>query len=482
MNQVDLLIRGARVVSDHQIIEASVAIDGEKIVAVGRDELMPSAREVVQADGLYLLPGAIDSHVHFRDPGYAHKETWKTGSAAAACGGVTTVFDMPNTNPPTGTIEALRMKQKAAESSYVDYGIHGLLGDDTVGHLEELVDAGCTSFKAFVGNTFGNLPAPTDGALLEGFEKLAPLGIRTVVHAENSSILSRRQKRMQEAGRIDALAHLAARPVVAEIEAIGRVLTLAEWTGARVHIAHHSAADSLFLIREAKRRGVDVTVETCPQYLLLNTDHTDRLGGILRLNPPIREPRHNQPLWDALMDGTIDMIATDHAPHAPEEKTRENIWECDCGFPGIETQMALMLTEVNRERASLMDYVRWSSVSPAKAWGIYGKKGVITPGADADIAIVDMQRSGILSENQLHSTSKISPWHGRPVKGYPLHTLVRGKFVMRNGELVTEAAGCGRSVKAIQQMPTPRPQNTEHYTSAILSTPEGVRPTAEPRR
>tara|TARA_Y100001947_G_scaffold158575_1_gene172172 strand:- start:3682 stop:4230 length:549 start_codon:yes stop_codon:yes gene_type:complete len=182
------------------------------------------------------------------------------------------------------------------------------------------------------------------------------------------------------------------------------------------------------------------------------------------------------------MDGTIDMIATDHAPHAPEEKTRENIWECDCGFPGIETQMALMLTEVNRERASLMDYVRWSSVSPAKAWGIYGKKGVITPGADADIAIVDMQRSGILSENQLHSTSKISPWHGRPVKGYPLHTLVRGKFVMRNGELVTEAAGCGRSVKAIQQMPTPRPQNTEHYTSAILSTPEGVRPTAEPRR
>ena len=123
--------------------------------------------------------------------------------------------------------------------------------------------------------------------------------------------------------------------MVAEIEAIGRVLTLAEWTGARVHIAHHSAADSLFLIREAKRRGVDVTVETCPQYLLLNTDHTDRLGGILRLNPPIREPRHNQPLWDALMDGTIDMIATDHAPHAPEEKTRENIWECDCGFPGI---------------------------------------------------------------------------------------------------------------------------------------------------
>jgi len=482
MKIVDLVIRGAKVVSADQIIEACVAIDGELIVAVGRESQMPPAKEVLDADGMYLLPGAIDSHVHFRDPGYPNKETWKTGSAAAACGGVTTVFEMPNTNPHTATLEALRLKQKAAESSYVDFGIHGLLGDDTVGHLEELLDAGVTSFKAFVGNTFGNLPSPTDGALLEGFEKLAPLGIRTVVHAENSSILARRQKRMQAQGRIDAHAHLAARPVVAEIEAIGRVLTLAEWTGARVHIAHHSAADSLFVIRDAKRRGVDVTVETCPQYVLLNTDLTDHLGGILRLNPPIREARHNQPLWDALLDGTIDMIATDHAPHAPDEKTRPNIWECDCGFPGVETQMALMLTEINQERASLMDYVRWSAVAPAKAWGIYGPKGVIAVGAHADIAIVDMNKTGILSQNQLQSISKISPWHGRSVKGYPIHTLLRGRFVMRDGKLVTEAAGWGRSVKAIQAMPKAKPLNTEHYISAILKTPEGVRPTAEPLR
>lgn len=478
--EVDLVIRGARIVSPDQIIEASVAIAGEQIVAVGHDDTMPPAREEMRADGLYLLPGAIDSHVHFRDPGYPNKETWKTGSAAAAMGGVTTVFEMPNTHPATGTLEALRMKQKAAEASYCDFGIHGLLGDDTVDRLEELLDAGVTSFKAFVGNTFGNLPAPTDGALLEGFEKLAPLGIRTVVHAENSSILFRRQKKMQEAGRIDAMAHLAARPAVAEIEAIGRVLTLAEWTGARVHIAHHSAADSLFLLREAKRRGVDVTAETCPQYLLLNTDHMLKLGGVMRLNPPIREARHNQPLWDALMDGTLDMIATDHAPHTPEEKTRESIWDCDCGFPGVETQMPLMLTEVNRGRASLMDYVRWSAVAPAKAWGLYGTKGVIAPGAHADIAFVDMERAGILSQNKLQSISKISPWNGRPVKGYPLHTLLRGRFVMRDGRLVTDAVGWGRSVKGVQQMPTAKPRNTEHYSSAILETPPGVPRNAVP--
>ncbi|HSI47168.1 MAG TPA: allantoinase AllB [Ideonella sp.] len=480
MKSADLVIRGARVVSADQIIEASVAIAGEHIVAVGHDDLMPPAAQELCADGLFLLPGAIDSHVHFRDPGYPHKETWKTGSAAAACGGVTTVFEMPNTNPPTGTLEALRLKQKAAESSYVDYGIHGLLGDDTIERLEALLEAGVTSFKAFVGNTFGNLPAPTDGALLEGFEKLAPLGIRTVVHAENSSILLRREQRMQAAGRQDALAHLAARPAVAEVEAIGRVLTLAEWTGARVHIAHHSAADSLFLLRDAKRRGVDVTAETCPQYLLLNTDHMRKLGGIMRLNPPIREARHNQPLWDALMDGTLDMIATDHAPHTPEEKTRANIWACDCGFPGVETQMPLMLTEVNRARASLMDYVRWSAVNPARAWGLFGTKGVITPGAHADIAVVDMDRTGVLSQNRLQSISKISPWHGRAVQGYPLHTLVRGRFVMRDGQLVADAAGWGRSVKSVQCMPAPRPRNTEHYLSAVLQTPEGVSPSAAP--
>lgn len=480
MPTVDLVIRGGQVVSPDRIVPASVAIEGGVIVAVGHDDVMPAGREEVRADGLYLLPGAIDSHVHFRDPGYPHKETWQSGSAAAACGGVTTVFDMPNTNPPTGTVDALRLKLKAAERSYVDFGIHALLGDDTVGHLEDLLDAGATSFKAFVGNTFGNLPSPTDGALLEGFEKLAPLGVRTVVHAENSSILARRQKLMEAAGRIDAMAHLDSRPAVAEIEAIGRVITLAEWTGARVHIAHHSAADSLYLIRAAKQRGVDVTVETCPQYLLLNTNDMLRLGGIMRLNPPIREERHNQPLWDALMDGTIDMIATDHAPHTPEEKTRESIWACDCGFPGVETQMPLMLTEINRGRASLMDYVRWSSVAPARAWGLYGTKGVIASGAHADIAIVDMARSGTLSQNRLQSISKISPWNGRAVQGYPLHTILRGRFVMRDGKLVEDTAGWGVSVKGLQQMPTARPRNTEHYSSSILTTPAGVRPNARP--
>jgi dihydroorotase len=470
-NTVDLVIKGAHIVSHERITAACVAIHGERIVAVGDWEAMPPALQVIDASGLHLLPGAIDSHVHFRDPGYPHKETWSTGSGAAAMGGVTTVFDMPNTNPPTGTLAALALKLKAAEHSYVDFGIHGLLGDDTVAHLEELLDAGVSSFKAFVGNTFGNLPAPSDGALLEGFEKLAPLGIRTVVHAENSSIMARRQAQLIAAGRTDALAHLAARPAVCEMEAISRVSILAQWTGARVHIAHHSAADSLYLIEDAKARGVDITVETCPQYLLLNTERMMELAGIMRVNPPVREARHNEPLWRALKAGVIDMIATDHAPHSIEEKTRPSIWECDCGFPGVETQMPIMLTEVNRGRASLTDYVLWSSVNPAKAWGLYGVKGLIAPGAHADIAFVDLSQTGLINQSLFQTKSKISPWHGRAIHGKPIHTMVRGRFVMRHGKLIEDTLGWGKNIKGVQAMPPAKPLNTEHFSSAIVQHP-----------
>ena len=466
---VDLVIHGGKVVSDCAVIDASVAIRGQTIVAVGSDDAMPPATERFDASGLHVLPGAIDSHVHFRDPGYAHKEDWGTGSAVAACGGVTTVFDMPNTNPPTGTLDALALKLKNAAISHVDYGIHALLDEDNIDQLEALIDAGATSFKCFMGNTFGNLPAPSDGAILEGFEILAQRGIRCVVHAENPSVMARRQARMEAAGRADRHAHLAARPEVCEIEAIGRAIAFAEWTGARLHIAHHSAADSLYLLRDAKRRGVDVTAETCPQYMLLNTNDMTRLGSVLRVNPPIRDERHNAPLWDALVEGVLDMIATDHAPHAPDEKTRDRIWNCDCGFPGVETQMPLMLTEINKGRAAITDYVRWSAVNPAKAWGLYGTKGVIAPGAHADFALVDLAREAVIANERLHSRSKLTPWNARPVKGVPLHTMVRGRFVMRDRELVGDTRGWGRSVKSWQSMPAPAPRNVDKTMRAIAA-------------
>ena len=469
MSTADLIIRGGKVVSADCVIDASVAIDDGHIVAVGSETTMPPARETLDARGLHVLPGAIDVHVHFRDPGYPHKEDWQTGTAAAAFGGVTTVFDMPNTIPPTGTAAALADKHRlAGASAHVDFGLYGLLGEDTIEHVPSLIEGGVIGFKLYMGNTFGKIPSPSTGAMLEAFEAVARTGKRVSLHAETNSIMERRETRMRDAGRLDPLAHLAARPAVVAVEAVSRAAILAEWTGARIHILHISSAEELRPLREAKARGVDITGETCPQYLFLSTADYARLGGIIRVNPPVREARNQAPLWGALADGTIDMIATDHAPHAPEEKTRNDIWTVDCGFPGVETQMPLMLTEVSAGRMSISDYVRWSAANPAKIWGLYPRKGVVQAGSQADLTLVDLGREWVIDDALLHSRSKVTPWNGRCVRGLPIHTLVRGRFVMRERALVTETRGWGRSVHPLQRLPDAAPRNVDQTMDAIV--------------
>ena len=463
---VDLVVKGGWIVSPESTVEASLAVDGGAVVAIAQQDAMPAARETIDARGRHILPGLVDSHVHFREPGFERKEDWRSGTAAAACGGATTVFEMPNTRPPTATVDTLRRKQEiAASGAHVDYGIYGLLDEDNIDQLEALAAAGAAGFKCFMGNTFGDLPAPSDGAMLEGFEILAGLGKRCVVHAENASIMARREAQLRAAGRTDPLAHLAARPEICPVEAVNRAILFAEWTGARLHIAHKSSRDALPAVRQAKERGVDVTVETCPQYLLLTTEDMARAGGVMRVNPPIREPGHGEALWAGLRDGTIDMLATDHAPHLPAEKTDPDIWRCECGFPGIETALPLMLTEVGNRRMTINDYVRWSSANPAKAWGLYPRKGALQVGSDADMAIVDLDREAVLDQTRLHSKSRISPWHGRAVRGVPIYTLLRGRVVARDGEL-TGAPGWGRP--APQEMPPPAPRNLDKTSAAIV--------------
>ncbi len=465
----DLVINNGTLVTSDAAFAAAIAIKDGRILAIGADAAMPPAAETFDARGLHILPGAIDVHVHFRDPGYPHKEDWASGTAAAAFGGVTTVFDMPNTIPPTGDAATLAAKHAiAAQKACVDFGLYGLLGDDTIGNVPALVEGGVIGFKLYMGNTFGKIPSPSTGAMLEAFEVVAPTGKRISLHAETNSIMERRQERLMRAGRHDPMAHISSRPAVVAVEAVSRAAILAEWTGARIHILHISSAEELRPLREAKARGVDITGETGPHYLMLSTDDYEALGGIIRVNPPVREPRNHAPLWAALGDGTIDMIATDHAPHTPEEKTRNDIWAVDCGFPGVETQMPLMLTAVNEGRLSLTDYVRLSAANPAKTWGLYPRKGALQPGADADLAIVDLLRAHTIDDAALQSRSKITPWHGRRVKGLPLHTLVRGRFVMKDRALADGVNGWGRSVHTIQEMPAPVLHNAGETMQAIV--------------
>jgi len=466
---VDLVIRNGRIVTPDGVVAASLAIRDGTIAALGADDLMPPAADTLDAAGCHLLPGIIDSHVHFREPGYEYKEDWGTGTAAAAVGGVTTVLEMPNTHPPTADLVALELKQEAARrQAHVDYGIYGLLDEHNLDKLEALAAAGVVGFKCFMGNTFGDLPAPSDGAMLEAFEIIARLGKRIVVHAENPSIMARRQGQLERAGRTDPLAHLAARPAICEIEAVSRAIHFAEWTGARLHIAHKSSKDALDIVRQAKARGVDVTVETCPQYLLLDSRDMARLGNVMRVNPPIREPGHAEPLWQALRDGVVDMLATDHAPHTPAEKTDPNVWQCCCGFPGVETAVPLMLTEVAAGRLELAHYVRLTAMNPAKAWGLFPRKGALQVGSDADIAIVDLAREGRVRAEALHSKSKITPFEGRPIRGLPVATLVRGRLVARDGALVG-APGWGRPVEP--RMPAPAPRNPDWTSAEMVRSP-----------
>lgn len=466
----DLVIHGGKVVTPETVREASIAVRDGRIVAVGAADAMPAARETFDATGLHILPGAIDVHVHFRDPGYTHKEDFESGTIAAAFGGVTTVFDMPNTIPTVADAASLTAKHAVASSkAHVDYGLYAVLGEDTIEKVPELVEAGIIGFKCYMGNTFGRIPSPSTGAMLEAFEAVAPTGKRIGLHAETNSIMERRQKRLSESGRNDPLAHLASRPAVVAVEAVARAAILAEWTGARIHILHISSAAELAPLREAKARGVEITGETCPHYLMLDETDYARCRGVIRVNPPVREQAVHDPLWAALLDGTIDMIATDHAPHTPEEKTRAVIWDVDCGFPGVESQMPLMLTEVARGRFSICDYVRMSAASPARVWGLYPRKGVIQSGADADFAFVDLDRTWTLKDAELHSRSKISPWDGREVTGLPVHTMVRGRFVVKDRALVAQTRGTGRSVHAIQQMPPAAPRNTDQTLAAVTA-------------
>ncbi len=446
--KADLIVKNGTIVTgEGQFPGVGVAIVDGKFAVIAQDGELPEGREVFDAGGQHILPGVIDGHVHFREPGLEYKEDFGTGSRAAVMGGVTTVLDMPNTKPPTQNVEVVRLKQRLAEEkSYVDFGILGLVVQENVDDLAPMASAGVVGYKCFLGETIGSIPAPDDGALLDAMRVIGSQGLRVGFHAENNGILQHLIRKLKADGRTDALAHVESRPPIAEVEAIQRVALFAKYTGTKIHIFHLSSRDGLTMIEEWRRHGVDITCETGAHYCFLSTDDMKRLGSILRMNPPVRDRTHGEALLRGLACGSVTQIATDHSPHTREEKLNDDIWKAISGFAGVEVSVPLFLTEaVNPGKLSLEQFVAATSMNPAKTWGIYPQKGSIQVGSDADLTIVDLEREGVIDAGKLHGKNNVTPFDGWKVRGMPTATIIRGHVVVREGEF--QSGPLGRMVR-----------------------------------
>ena len=436
---VDLVIKNALIPIGTDLVAAGIAIDEGKIVSIAKESFLPRSSKNIDVNGNIVIPGCIDSHVHFRDPGALEIEDFQTGTTAAACGGVTTVLDMPTNVPYVSTISALDYKKgQIMSKALVDYGLYGGPDVSKLDEVRPLADAGVIGYKIFMGTPGAYPQVPDDDNLLEAFRSVSATGLPTSVHAENWQIIKYYTEKLKKGGRKDALAHCEARPEIAEIDAVSRALLLAEETGLRLHMAHMSTARAVCLIKEAKAAGLKVTAETCPHYLLLDNSVMNKMGPYARVNPPLRSKRDVSALWEAIMNGTIDILASDHAPQLRENKEPgwQDIWACKGGLVGVETMLPLMLTQVNADRLSLGRVIQIMSENPAKIFGLYPRKGVIQVGADADFVVVNMKQELQLQEERLHSKQKKTPFSGWGVKGVPILTMVRGQVVMKDGEVI----------------------------------------------
>ncbi|MEG4964811.1 MULTISPECIES: dihydroorotase [unclassified Microcoleus] len=426
-----LLIRRARILlPDGEFLVGDVQICDGKIVRVA-PEIAASGDREIDAMGLTLLPGVIDPQVHFREPGLEHKEDLFTASCACAKGGVTSFLEMPNTRPLTTTQAALDDKlSRAAEKCLVNYGF--FIGA-TPENLPDLLTANPTpGIKVFMGSMHGQLLVDGEATLEAIFAK----GDRLIaVHAEDQARIN--QRRQEFAGISDVAVHSQIQDNQAALLATQLALKLSHKYQRRLHILHLSTGDEAELLRQEKPSWV--TAEVTPQHLLLNTSAYQKIGSLAQMNPPLREPRDNQILWQALLDGVIDFIATDHAPHTLAEKAQDYP-NTPSGMPGVETSLPLMLTQAVEGRCTVAQVANWMSAAVAKAYKI-PKKGAISPGFDADLVLVDLDNYRPVVREEMVTKCGWSPFEGWSLTGWPAITVVGGKVVFENGKLDTNMRG-----------------------------------------
>jgi dihydroorotase len=428
----DLLIKNAKVVSSSGIQQKDVLIQKGKITQV-ESNVGHAGVEMIDAKGLYLLPGVLDPQVHFREPGATWKEDLHTGSMAAAAGGVTGFFDMPNNNPSITTRALMAEKKKAAsEKCVVNYNF--FIGA-TPDNLEEInaVENVC-GIKIFMGSSTGNLLVEKQ----EDLEKIFANGTRLIaVHAEDNPTIETNKKKY--AGSTNFNDHWKIRSAEAALIATKRAVDLALRHNRRLHILHLTTADEVEFLRQYKDNPL-ISCEVCPQHLLLwAPDVYDKLGAYAQMNPPIREKHHSIALWQGLKEGVIKCMATDHAPHTREEKA-EVFGKAPSGMPGVETLLPLMLNQVSEGKCSLEEVVLWLCERPVELYGVLNK-GYIKVGFDADLVLVDMNKEQIVKKENLFTKVGWSSYEGLEIKGWPVQTFVGGETVFKDGKVNEDVRG-----------------------------------------
>ncbi len=402
----------------------NVCLGIKKGLIVSIKKLPSAADETIDLKGKIVLPGLIDAHVHFRDPGLTHKENFQTGSASAAAGGFTTVMDMPNTFPPTNTPQAYIEKVEiASKKSLVDFGVHAGVAD--LADIKELAKLKPASFKIFMDMVDHDF-------LMEAFSKIKRVAPDCLIslHAEDKKIVRHCTEMMKEKGS-DPILYALARPPKAEIEAVQKALSLAGKYDQKIHFCHVSTVKSLKMIKKAQTTGLNITAEITPHHLFLDAKYFKRFGNLAKTNPPLRDEKNCLNMNNLT---EIDIIGTDHAPHTIEEKNK-NLWDAPPGVPGLETALPLLLTQVNQGIISLDDIKRLFCEKPAKIFNI-PNKGAISKGMDADLVVLDLEKKGVIDPDNFKSKSKYSPFEGFNYKGLPVMTLVRGQKVMDHGKIL----------------------------------------------
>ena len=436
----DLIVSGGQCVTPSGIVHADLGVQDGSIVALG-DLSQKSAGTVVHAKGLHILPGIIDSQVHFREPGNEHKEDLSTGTSAAVLGGVTSIFEMPNTDPPTTSSSALEDKlQRALGRAWCNYAFY--LGA-TPENADELADLeilpGCSGIKIFMGSSTGGLLVSDDETLGRAMRSGKR---RMAIHSEDEFRLIERKVLAEKAG--DVHAHPDWRDVESAVRATTRLVKLAREANRRVHVLHISSKDEMDIL--AKHKDL-ISVEVTLNHLTLNApDCYEQLGAFAQMNPPVRDLIHQTGLWAAIQNGIVDVIGSDHAPHTIEEKERPYP-SSPSGMPGVQTSLPLLLNHMHEGRLSLQRIVDLTSAGPQRLFGI-AAKGRIAIGYDADLVIVDLKKRRTISDDWIASKCGWTPFDGKSVMGWPTATVLRGNIGVREDEVMGTSGG--RAVRFVE--------------------------------